>query len=114
MARREGWYIRRIREPGVDTLKEAVALAWAVMRDYRRGYTYDNDNGCRKIKMDWSLAEKRLNYIPVLAKKHGAGPRTLARIKKLIEFVKSHRRLPKRVYGKETKTIIKEMRAKTK
>ncbi|MEB2836035.1 MAG: hypothetical protein GSR80_000047 [Desulfurococcales archaeon] len=110
MARREGWYVRRIEHPGVDTIAEAVALAWAILRDYRRGHTYDNDSvRCRKIRMTWKLAERRLVYLMALAKKHGASKREQAVIKRLVEHVLEHRRLPKRVDGRSVESIVKHM-----
>ena len=112
MARREGWFIRRIEHPGIDTIDEAVALAWAVLRDYRRGFTYDNDN-CRKIRMSWDLAEKRLRYIRTLAIKHGASARELRVIERLIDYVLSHRRLPKTVNRRSVRAMVERMRAKT-
>jgi len=112
MARREGWFIRRIQHPGIDTIDEAIALAWAILRDYRRGYTYDNDN-CRKIRMTWDLAEKRLRYIRTLAVRHGASARELRVIDRLIDYVLSHRRLPKTVNKRSTRAIVERMRVKT-
>ncbi len=108
MARREGWYVRRIEHPGVDTIAEAVALAWAVLRDYRRGYTYDSD-GCRKTRMTWALAERRLRYIYALAVRHGASRRELGVIKRLVERVVERKKLPRRVAGRDAKAIVKHM-----
>lgn len=110
MARREGWYVKRIEHPGVDTIAEAVALAWAILRDYRRGHTYDNDSvRCRKIRMTWRLAEKRLVYLIALARKHGASERELRVIRRLVEHTVKHHRLPKRVDGRSTEAIVKRM-----
>jgi len=109
MARREGWYVRRLRGRGVDTLKEAVALAWAVLRDYRRGYSYDDDHNCRRIKMTWELAKKRLKFIVTLAHFHGAPPRVRAKIERLIAYVLAHKRLPRTIDGKSVREIVREM-----
>lgn len=95
-ARREGIYVRRVERPGIDTIDEAVALAYMCVRDLRRGYTWDNDT-CEKIKMTSGLFERRVNYIYTLAVKHGASKAELKVIDKLVEFVLRHRRLPKRV-----------------
>ena len=111
MARREGWYVKRIEEPGIDTVDEAVALAWAVLRDHRRGFTYDNDN-CRKIKMTWELAERRLRYIYTLAVKHGASERELRVIKRLVERALRYRKLPKTVAGRSVRAILERMIAR--
>ncbi|MEB3861462.1 MAG: hypothetical protein GSR84_04490 [Desulfurococcales archaeon] len=111
MARREGWFIRRVERPGIDTIDEAVALAWAILRDYRRGFTYDNDN-CRKIRMTWDLAEKRLRYIRTLAVRHGASGREIRVIDRLIDYVLSHRRLPKTIARRSVRSIVERMRVK--
>ncbi|AQQ75447.1 hypothetical protein JdFRA1000001_14c [uncultured archaeal virus] len=112
LAKREGKYIRRVSSPGIDTVAEAVALAYAVLRDYRRGYTYDPKNNCRKIKMTNELFKKRLRYIYVLAKKHGASKKELETIKRLIRYVAKKRKLPKTINGKSTKAMIRKMIAK--
>ncbi len=110
MARREGWYVKRIEHPGVDTVAEAVALAWAILRDHRRGYTYDNGSvRCRKIRMTWRLAERRLVYLIALARKHGASKRELAVIRRLVDYALEHKRLPKRVDGRSVESIVKRM-----
>ncbi len=107
-AAREGWYVRRIEEPGIDTIDEAVALAYAVLRDWRRGYTYRKED-CRRVRMTWALAVKRLNYIHTLAVKHGASKRELQTIARLIGYTVKHRRLPRAIGGRSVKTIIKRM-----
>ena len=111
-AKKEGKYVRRIEHPGIDTIQEAVALAYAVLRDYRRGYTYDADNSCRKIKMTSELFKKRVRYIYTLARKHRASKRELKIIKKLVDYVIKHRRLPKTVDGRSTKAMVKKMIAR--
>jgi len=112
MARREGWYVRRIERPGVDTIAEAVALAWAVLRDWRRGYTYDKN--CRRIRMTWRLAERRLRFIVRLARVHRASKRELRAIKRLTLFALKRKRLPRRVGGRETRAIVKRMIARAR
>ena len=115
MARREGWYVKRIERPGVDTVAEAVALAWAILRDYRRGYTYDNDSvRCRKIRMTWKLAERRLVYLVALARKHGASEGELRVIRRLVEHALEHHRLPKTVDGRSVRAIVRRMIARVK
>ena len=109
MAKKEGVYVKRIEHPGVDTIQEAVALAYMCIRDLRRGYTYDASNNCRKIKMTSELFEKRVNYIYTLAKKHGASKKELKIIKELVDFVIKYKKLPKRVARKSTKAILKRM-----
>ena len=109
MAKREGVYVKRIERPGVDTIPEAVALAYMVLRDYRRGYTYDPDHNCRKIKMTWELAKKRLRFIVTLSKYHGATKKEQKVIRKLISYAIKHKRLPSRINGKPTKPMIEKM-----
>lgn len=109
VARREGWYVRRVEGKGVDTVAEAVALAWAVLRDYRRGYTYDADSNCKKIRMTWEQARRRLKFIVRLARWHGATRRELETIKRVIAYALRHKRLPKTVEGHSTKAIVKRM-----
>ena len=112
LAKKEGKYIKRVAGKGIDTVAEAVALAYAVLRDYRRGYTYDPRNDCRKIKMTNELFKKRLRYIYTLAKRHGASKKELETIKRLIRHVIKKRKLPKTLDGKSTKAMIKRMIAK--
>jgi len=109
MSRREGWYVKRIGEPGIDTIDEAVGIAWAVPRDYRRGYSYDVDNGCRKTRMGRLLFERRVNYIYTLAVRHGATERELEVIKRLVNHVIEHRKLPKTVAGRRVGSILRRV-----
>ncbi len=106
MARREGWYIKRIGHPGVDTISEAAALAWAVLRDYRRGYTYEQGS-CRKIRMTWKLAKKRLRFIIRLARIHGATDRELVVIKRIVNHAIKRRKLPAKYKQRVEKMIVK-------
>ena len=111
VARREGWFVRRIEHPGVDTVDEAVALAWAVLRDYRRGYTYENGS-CKRVRMSWGLAERRLRFILRLARLHGASDRELSTIRRLIEYALEHRRLPRRVGRRRISAVVRRMIAR--
>lgn len=95
-ARREGVYVRRLRGRGVDTVFEAVALAYMCLRDLRRGYTWENGS-CRRIKMTGELFEKRVRFIYTLSLFHGADPKTRRIIRGLVEYVLKRRRLPKTV-----------------
>jgi len=117
MFKREGIYVRRIQGPGVDTIREALALAYMILRDYRRGYTYDNDS-CRKIKMTGELFKKRIKYIYTLSIKHGATAKEQEVIKRIVNYVLKHRRMPKEVTlpdGRKlnVKSVIKRMVVKT-
>ncbi|HID41693.1 MAG TPA: hypothetical protein EYP33_06025 [Pyrodictium sp.] len=95
-ARKEGIYVRRIRGKGIDTAKEAVAILKLILRDLRRGRTYEQST-CREIKMTRELFIQRVDYVPVLAKRHGAGKETLDAIRRLTEYVKKHGKLPKKL-----------------
>jgi hypothetical protein len=109
LARKEGKYVKRVAKPGINTIAEAVALAYVVVRDYRRGYTYDANNRCRKIKMTVDLFKKRLRYIYTLANRHGASKHELEVIKRLIKYVARKKKLPKTVDGRSTRAMVKKM-----
>ncbi len=110
-ALREGIYVKRIEKPGIDTISEAVGIAYLILRDYRRGWTYDHE--CHKQPMDHELFMKRLRYIATLAKRHGATKAELRRIKKIIKYVAKYKRLPKQLL-KRAKKIIVRKRKKTR
>ena len=107
-ARKEGIYVRRIARPGVDTVAEAVALAHMCVRDYRRGWTYEQGT-CRKIKMSLTLFKKRVRFILRLAKLHGASKHEINVIEKLVKYVLKYKKLPSTVDGKSTKSLVKKM-----
>jgi len=96
-ARREGVFVARVKHPGIDTVAEAVGILYLIVRDRRRGWTYDQDNHCRKVRMTNRLFVERANYVRVLARRHGAGPHTLAVIDRLVEYVLSTGKLPRTV-----------------
>ncbi len=112
-ARKAGTYVRRIERPGIDTIDEAVALAHMCLKDLRRGWTYEQGT-CRKIRMTVKLFERRVKYILTLARKHGASKRELEVIKRLVNYVLKHRKLPKKVSGRDTRSIIKKMIVKVR
>lgn len=61
---KEGVYV-----PGVGiNEKTAAGIAALLLRDLKRGYTYDHS--CRKIRMTYRLFVRRLNYLIALARKH--------------------------------------------
>ncbi len=93
-ARKEGVFVARVKRPGIDTVVEAVGILYLIIRDRRRGWTYDQNNHCRKVSMSGKLFAERANYVRVLARRHGAGPHTLAVIDRLVEYVISYGRLP--------------------
>ena len=107
-ARREGVYVRRVRRKGIDTVWEAVGILYLILRDLRRGFTY-RQGDCRVIRMSGRLFARRVSYVPVLAKRHGAGEKELERIRRLARFVLSKKRLPRRVWGRPVKRIVEEM-----
>lgn len=90
----EGIYVRRLRRKGIDTVAEAAGILYLIVRDYRRHRTYEQRT-CREIEMNRELFEKRVNFVYYLAKRWKAGPKELARIKRLVNFVLKHKRLPK-------------------
>lgn len=105
---REGICVRRIRGRGVDTLDEAVALAYMVLRDYKRGWTYEQGS-CRKIRMTESLLRKRIRFIYFLARRHGAPREQLKLIERMLKYILRHKRMPSRVAGRSVKSILRKM-----
>jgi len=95
-ARREGVYVKRVRRPGIDTLREAAGILRLILRDYRRGWTYEQGT-CRKIRMSRRLFEERVRFVKFLARQHGAKGETLEAIDRLVDYVLEHKRLPKRL-----------------
>jgi len=102
---KEGMYVKRIQKPGIDTVAEAVAIAKLILRDYRRGWTYDDDGS--KIPMDETLFRRRLNYLITLAHKHGATPSEIRTIEKIVDYVAEKKRLPRQYMKKANKMIVK-------
>ncbi len=95
-ARREGIFVARIGRPGIDKVAEAAGIITLIIRDMRRGWTYDGDTvACRKIRMTKDLFIKRVNYVRVLARKVvSPNSFTYASIDSLVEYVLTHGRLP--------------------
>lgn len=106
----EGIYVRRLRRKGIDTIAEAAGILYLIVRDYRRHRTYEQRT-CREIEMNRELFEKRVNYVYTLARRWKAGPRELAKIKRLVRFVLKHKRLPK---DPKIKKLVKKAVAKVK
>ncbi len=109
-ARREGLYVRRARRPGIDTLAEAAAIARLILRDLRRGYTYE-DRTCRKIRMTRRLAVRRLNFLRLLARRHRAPRRVADAVDSLVEYVLRKWRLPGGEVGELAKRMLARARA---
>ena len=107
-ARREGLYVRRARRPGIDTFAEAAAIARLILRDLKRGYTYENGS-CRRIRMTRELAARRLNFLKLLARRHGAPKRVARAVDKLVDYVLENWRLP----GGATRRLARRMIART-
>ena len=101
---KEGVYVPDIREEGIDTVTEAVAIAYLILRDYRMGYTYDH-NKCRKIPMDLKLFNKRMFYLKPLAIRHKASPSALRRIQVIIYYVTKYKRMPKSLLSRARKAL---------
>ena len=55
---------------GIRDISSAASIAALILRDYRRGWTYDRDGSV--IPMAWDKARRRLTYLYALAIKHGA------------------------------------------
>ncbi|MCE4608827.1 MAG: hypothetical protein F7C36_00385 [Desulfurococcales archaeon] len=108
-ARREGIYVKRARKPGIDTLAEAAAIAKLILRDLRRGYTYE-DKTCRKTKMTRRLAVRRLNFLKLLARRHKAPKRIVEAVDMLVDYVLEYWRLP----GGDIATLARRMLANAK
>ena len=96
-ARREGVFVARVGRPGIDTVAEAAGILYLILKDLRRGWTYDPDRSCRRIRMSEELFERRTRYVYTLANKHGASRHALAAIDRLVQHVISEGRLPKRI-----------------
>ena len=103
-ARKEGIYVKRIEKPGIDTIPEAAAILALILRDYRRGWTYDRRTG-RIVRMTKKLFTRRSKYVLTLSKNHGATVYERKIIANLINHVLTHKSLPKR-YRKLAKKMI--------
>ncbi|BAA79706.1 hypothetical protein APE_0730 [Aeropyrum pernix ovoid virus 1] len=104
-ARKEGVYVRRARRPGIDTLAEAAAIAKLILRDLRRGYTYEN-RSCKRIKMTKELAVRRLNFLKLLARRHRAPRMIVEATDFLVEYVLREWRLPRGRVSRLARTMI--------
>jgi len=109
-AEKEGMYVKRIEKPGIDTVAEAVAIAKLILKDYRRGWTYDEDGS--KIPMDEVLFKRRLNYLITLAHKHGATPSEIRTIERIVDYVAAKKRLPRQYMKKANRLIVKVAKPK--
>ncbi len=88
--------MKRIRRPGIDTLREAAGVLKLVLRDYRRGWTYEQGT-CEKIDMTRELFERRVSFVKLLAREHGARGVVLEAIDRLVDYVLAHHKLPSRL-----------------
>ena len=66
----EQLYVHRIRHRGIGTLREAAGIRYLIVRDCRRGWSYDHR--CRRIRLTRSLFERRALFLTLLAERHGA------------------------------------------
>ena len=107
-ARREGFYVARLGGRGVDTVLEAAAILYLIWRDLQRGYTYDPDRGCRRVRMTWELAERRARFLVLLAARHG-GPRVAARVRRLVERFLRTGSPPRTVAGVSVASLLRRM-----
>ena len=97
--KKEGWYI--VRAP--KKLEYYAALIWASLRDYKRGYKYDDRRGCRKVQCGYECLVKKLNFIArMLAPTHLRGAK-LKKVLKWVEYALKYKKLhpeAKRIYRK--------------
>ncbi len=116
-ARREGRYVKWVEWSGLGALRAAAAIARLILRDYRRGYTYEQGT-CRRIRMDHDLFEKRLRFLVFLARVHGAPPKVVDAVERLVRYVLRHKKLPKTIkVGDErlqVKSLVRGMYARIK
>ena len=70
----------------------AAGIAALILRDYRRGWTYDSRG--RRIPMDKALFRERLFYLIALSAKHYHNPELTREVKQLVEYVYRNLRLP--------------------
>ncbi|HIP90597.1 MAG TPA: hypothetical protein EYH22_03540 [Candidatus Nanopusillus sp.] len=108
-AKREGWYIER----NTQSLSYWAALLWASLRDYRRGYKYDDTNKCRRVSCNLDCLVAKIIFIRnILAPKIISGQK-LKKVQKWCDYVLKNKRLPaeaKRAYKKAIKRIKKKRR----
>ncbi len=88
-ARREGIYVKG---EGVTSVRVAAGILYLLLRDLRRGWSYDHR--CRKVRVTRRLFEERARFLAILAGRHGASGWVRAAIEKLVEYTLEHRRLP--------------------
>ena len=117
-ARREGIYVKRIARTGIDTLAEAAAIAYLILRDYRRGWTYDRQS-CRRIPMTQKLFKARLRalvrysaiHLRRLVKRRRIQATTartiLAKVKHLAQYVATAKRMPREHYERARKLLAR-------
>lgn len=116
-ARREGRYVRRVGRTGIDTLAEAAAIAYLILRDYRRGWTYDRES-CRRIPMTEELFRARLRgliryssiHLERLVRRRRIQASTAkaihSRVKRLAEYVARSRRLPGELLERAKRLVV--------
>ena len=83
---REGVYVKG---RGV-TPETAVGIAYLLLRDLERGWTYDHS--CNRIPMTPQLFLQRLRYLYPLCVKHNRESCDL--VKALIDYVERHKAIP--------------------
>jgi hypothetical protein len=112
-ARMEGAWVpgRGVRDAGA-----AASIAALIVRDYRRGWTYDHYGNV--VPMTWDLARRRLLYLIPLAVKHGASQRDLRLIRDLVYRAAATGELPPeylplvRLEGPQAERILAELGAR--
>jgi hypothetical protein len=101
---------------GVGDAGAAASIAALIVRDYRRGWTYDHYGDA--VPMTWDLARRRLLYLIPLAVKHGASRRDLRLIRDLVYRAAATGELPReylplvRLEGPQAERILAEVGAR--
>jgi len=104
-AKREGIYVKPARHKGVDTYNEALGIIYLIWRDLRRGWTYDQS--CKKIRMTWSLAERRLLFLLRLAQYHRMPLKYRRKLEHIVRFIIDRERFPQDVLARGRRYIIR-------
>lgn len=97
-AKREGWYVKK----APKSLEYYAALIWASLRDYRRGYKYDDTKGCRKVRCGIECLYKKLRFILLIAKRN-VGAKKYAIVERWVMYAWRYKKLhpeAQRIYRK--------------
>ena len=113
----EGMYVKRIGRKGIDTVYEAIAILYLILRDKKRGWTYEQGT-CKRIVMSEQLFKQRVSFVPQLAKFHNAPREVREKIEQIANYVLKNRKLPSYIVWKGRRIsvddIVKKMIARVK